>query len=93
MLTLLNDDESRGKIAIQIMNEIIPALDREYNRIREEEAMTPEEFDQKTNRIIASIRVRISQIRAELKTARGKRKQQLEKMLEIKQAEYDNFKV
>lgn len=93
MLTMFPDDESRGKIAIQIMNEIIPALDREYNRIREEEAMTPEEFDQKTNRIIASIRVRISQIRAELKTARGKRKQQLEKMLEIKQAEYDNFKV
>jgi predicted FMN-binding regulatory protein PaiB len=93
MLTLLNDNEIRSKIATQIMNEIIPALDREYNRIREEEAMTPEEFDQKTNRIIASIRVRISQIKAELKTARGKRKQQLEKMLEIKQAEYDNFKV
>ena len=81
----------RGQFAREIMDRIIPALDAEYNRIREEEAMTRDEFDKKTMRIRQSIRVRISQIKKELQTARGKRKADLEKMLEIKQAEYDNF--
>jgi len=81
----------RGQFAREIMDRILPALDAEYNRIREEEAMTRDEFDKKTMRIKQSIRVRISQIKKELQTARGKRKADLEKMLEIKQAEYDNF--
>lgn len=81
----------RGQFAREIMDRILPALDAEYNRIREEEAMTRDEFDKKTMRIRQSIRVRISQIKKELQTARGKRKADLEKMLEIKQAEYDNF--
>lgn len=81
----------RGQFAREIMDRILPALDAEYNRIREEEAMTRDEFDKKTMRIRQSIRVRISQIKKELQTARGKRKADLEKMLEIKQAEYDNI--
>ena len=81
----------RGQFAREIMDRILPALDAEYNRIREEEAMTRDEFEKKTMRIRQSIRVRISQIKKELQTARGKRKADLEKMLEIKQAEYDNF--
>jgi len=35
--------------------------------------------------------VRISQIKKEMKTARGKRLADLEKQLELKQAEYDNI--
>lgn len=91
MLTIITDDLMRGQFAREIMDRILPALDAEYNRIREEEGMTRDEFDKKTMRIRQSIRVRISQIKKELQTARGKRKADLEKMLELKQAEYDNF--
>jgi hypothetical protein len=91
MLTMASDDKQRGQIAREILERIIPALDAEYDRIREEEAMEPGEFDRKTKRIKESIRIRLIQIRKELQTARGRRKLELQKMLEIKQAEYDNI--
>lgn len=84
-------DEQRGQYAREILERIIPALDAEYNRIREEESMSQDEFDRKTKRIKESIRIRLIQIRKELQTARGRRKMELEKMLQIKQAEYDNI--
>lgn len=91
MLTMASDDKQRGQIAREILERIIPALDAEYHRIREEEAMSQDEFDRKTKRIKESIRIRLIQIRKELQTARGRRKLELQKMLEIKQAEYDNI--
>lgn len=91
MLTMAADDKQRGQIAREILERIIPALDAEYHRIREEEAMSQDEFDLKTKRIKESIRIRLIQIRKELLTARGRRKLELQKMLEIKQAEYDNI--
>lgn len=91
MLTMATTDEQRGQYAREILERIIPALDAEYNRIREEESMSQDEFDRKTKRIKESIRIRLIQIRKELQTARGRRKMELEKMLQIKQAEYDNI--
>ena len=91
MLTMATTDEQRGQYAREILERIIPALDAEYNRIREEESMSHDEFDRKTKRIKESIRIRLIQIRKELLTARGRRKMELEKMLQIKQAEYDNI--
>lgn len=91
MLTMATTDEQRGQYAREILERIIPALDAEYNRIREEESMSQDEFDRKTKRIKESIRIRLIQIRKELLTARGRRKMELEKMLEIKQVEYDNI--
>lgn len=91
LLTIAPTQEARAEVAHTILTKIIPALDAEYARLRQEEWMSPAELDEKLARKIMSIRVRISQIKKEMKTARGKRLADLEKQLELKQAEYDNI--
>lgn len=98
LLVTAETDEQRAEHATAIMENIVPALDAEYDRLRaagdtpqpeEEIAVAPILTDDSAAQLrkLQSIRTRISTIRKHLATAQGKRRADLEKELALKTAE------